>query len=165
VLRSRRPWRRATLRLLPVLVATPPLGYPGDVPDLLLLHLFVFSDSDRVCVSIAHILSARASSTSASTTPAPSSSPTVLHGSASSMSGDARMLFLCLFANTSIYVGSSSPLLVGRFCHRRRHHRLHHARCLSSKLIVCDLTLMTYVVYHEFLNQARGLPSCRLFGQ
>lgn len=30
------------------------LVYPGDVPDLLLLRLFVFSISDPVCVSIVH---------------------------------------------------------------------------------------------------------------
>jgi hypothetical protein len=30
------------------------LVYPGDVPDLLLLRLFVFSISDLVCVSIVH---------------------------------------------------------------------------------------------------------------
>lgn len=75
------------------------------------------------------------------------------------------MLFLRLFANTSICVGSSSPQLVRRFCHRHRHHRLHLARRLSSKLIMCDLTLMTSVVCRKFLNQARGLPLCRLFGQ
>jgi hypothetical protein len=65
VLRSRWPWRRATLCLLPALVTTPQLGYPNYVPDLLLLHVFVFPVSGRVCVSITHRLSARASSTSA----------------------------------------------------------------------------------------------------
>jgi hypothetical protein len=41
-IRSRRPWRRAALRLLPALVVIPPLGYLDDVPDLLLLRLFCF---------------------------------------------------------------------------------------------------------------------------
>jgi hypothetical protein len=54
---------------------------------------------------------------------APSSSPTMLHGTASGVPGDARMLFPRLFAGTSIYVGSSSPLLTGRFCHRHHHRR------------------------------------------
>jgi hypothetical protein len=56
MLRSRRPWCRAALRLLPALVATPPLGYPNDVPDLLLLGLFFFLIRDWVCISIAHRL-------------------------------------------------------------------------------------------------------------
>jgi hypothetical protein len=51
-LRLRWPWRHTALRLLPTLVATPPLGYPGDVLDLLLLRLLVFSVCDRVCISI-----------------------------------------------------------------------------------------------------------------
>jgi hypothetical protein len=55
-LRSRRPWCRAALRLLPALVAAPPLGYPSDVPDPLLLRLFVFPVTDQVCVSIARRL-------------------------------------------------------------------------------------------------------------
>jgi hypothetical protein len=49
------PRFRAAL-LLPALVATPPLGYHGDVPDPLLLRPFVFPVSDRVRVSIARRL-------------------------------------------------------------------------------------------------------------
>jgi hypothetical protein len=55
-LRLRRPRRHAVLSLLPVLVATHPLGYPGDVPDLLLLRFFVVLVSNRVCISVAHRL-------------------------------------------------------------------------------------------------------------
>jgi hypothetical protein len=84
-----------------------------------------FPVRDRVCVSITHHSSARASSTSASTTLAPS------HGVASGVPGDACMLFLRLFTGTSISACSSSPLLIGRFCHRHHHRRpcLAHRRC------------------------------------
>jgi hypothetical protein len=120
-LRLRCPWRRVALRLLPTLVAIHPLGYLGDVPDLLLLCLFVFPIGDRVCVSIAHRPSACMSSTSASSPLAPSSSPTVLHGTTSDVPGGTHMLFLRLFAGTVISVGSSSPLMTRRFYHQHRH--------------------------------------------
>jgi hypothetical protein len=42
VLRSGQPWRRPAPCLLFALVAIPPLGYPGDVADLVLLRFFVF---------------------------------------------------------------------------------------------------------------------------
>jgi hypothetical protein len=62
-------------------------GLPDDVPRnmLLLLRIFIFFPvKDQVCG------------------PAPSSSPTVSHGVASSVPGDARMLFLRLFTGTHI---------------------------------------------------------------
>lgn len=135
-LRLRWPWRHTALRLLPTLVATPPLGYPDDVPDLLLLCLFVFFPvRDRVYVSIAHHPSAHTSSTSASTTPAHSSSLTMSHGVASDMPGDAHILFLCLFSSTSISVGSSSLLLIERFYPRHHHRRPRLARRRSGQPI------------------------------
>jgi hypothetical protein len=42
VLRLGQPWRHAAPRFLFALVATPPLGYPGDVPNLVLLCFFLF---------------------------------------------------------------------------------------------------------------------------
>jgi hypothetical protein len=166
-LRSWWPRHRATLSLLPTLVPTPPLGYPGDVPDLLLLRFFIFSVSDRVCVSIAHCPLAHASLTLTSTTPA-TSSPTVLLGAASSVPGDARMPYLHLFVDTSISADSSSPLLIGG-------GGVLPSTSLSSSsphtLLVwpSDRTQphppKTSIVCHEFLNQARGLQQCCLFGQ
>jgi hypothetical protein len=82
-----------------------------------------------------HRPSARASSTLASTTPTPSSSPTVPHGMASDVPGDAHMLFMCLFIGTSISVGSSSPLLIGRLCHRHHHPRPRLTRRRSGQPI------------------------------
>jgi hypothetical protein len=141
-LRSWWPRHRATLSLLPTLVPTPPLGYPGDVPDLLLLRFFIFSVSDRVCVSIAHCPLAHASLTLTSTTPA-TSSPTVLLGAASSVPGDARMPYLHLFVDTSISADSSSPLLIGGggFCHRHHCHHLRLTHCWSGHPIAHNLTL------------------------
>jgi hypothetical protein len=86
-----------------------------------------FLARDRVCVS----------------TSAPSSSPTVPHGVASSVPGDTHMLFLCLFVGTLISAGSSSPILAGRFCHHHCHHRLRLrlARCRSGQPIACTTSL------------------------
>jgi hypothetical protein len=83
-----------------------------------------------------HHSSARVSSTSASTTLAPSSSPIVSHGVASGVPGDAYMLFLRFFTDTLISASSSSPLLIGRFCHRHHHRRPRLTRRRSGQLIV-----------------------------
>ena len=115
------------------------LGVPRCVPrSVVAAASFVFHRS--ACVPAAHRLSARASSTSASSTPASSSSSTVQHGVASSVPG-ARMLVLHLFACTSTYTGSLSPLLIGRFRHRHRHRRFHPARRRSDHPIAHDTTL------------------------
>ena len=45
------------------------------------------------------------------------------------------MLFMCLFIGTSISVGSSSPLLIGRFCHRHHHPRPRLTRRRSGEPI------------------------------
>jgi hypothetical protein len=81
----------------------------------------------------------------------------MLHGVDSSVPGDARMLFLRLFAGTSISIGSSSSLLTRRFCHRHHHHRLRLARRRSGQPIVRDLTLPWRLSYGvSFLTKHEG---------